>query len=59
MRQDARTKFAVNLIMGRLATESGQKLSAADALWEFIKQHDPELAAKAQALADKEEAEKK
>lgn len=47
MRSNARTEIVINLIVGQQAIESGKKLSAADALWEFVRQHDPSITNKA------------
>jgi hypothetical protein len=57
MRSNARTEIVINLIVGQQAINSGKKLSAADALWEFVRQHDPSITNKAIEILKRKKAE--
>lgn len=52
MRVSEKTRRAINMIAAELQLETGDTISADNALWQFIEDHAPEIARRAVDIAE-------
>lgn len=52
MRMKAKTIRAINMLAGEIQIETGENVSADDAVWAFIQEHRPDIAEKAEKTAE-------
>ncbi len=56
MRIDEATKRVINMLAGEMQRATGRTISFNEALWEFLKQHRPDLTAEAVKIIESEQA---